>query len=159
MRKSSAVGISRVDVKAHAREKTFIHTESFFRHDAALGNNKSWIDAVPKISLKFPSRHPPLITTASIHYTNHATRCDAIMVFQNLIIIPSKSTKTQFVKVIQLAMGLGMGGEQQETKRKIKSNVRTTRKNKKFNSLNALLLSADLTVAAFAASLSLHIFG
>lgn len=79
------------------------------------------------------------------------------MVFQNLIIIPSKSTKTQFVKVIQLAMG--MGGEQQETKRKIKSNVRTTRKNKKFNSLNALLLSADLTVAAFAASLSLHIFG
>lgn len=81
------------------------------------------------------------------------------MVFQNLIIIPSKSTKTQFVKVIQLAMGLGMGGEQQETKRKIKSNVRTTRKNKKFNSLNALLLSADLTVAAFAASLSLHIFG
>lgn len=79
------------------------------------------------------------------------------MDFQNLIIIPSKSTKTQFVKVIQLAMG--MGGEQQETKRKIKSNVRTTRKNKKFNSLNALLLSADLTVAAFAASLSLHIFG
>lgn len=50
------------------------------------------------------------------------------MDFQNLIIIPSKSTKTQFVKVIQLAMG--MGGEQQETKRKIKSNVRTTRKNK-----------------------------
>lgn len=73
----------RCGTKRH--RNTFAQTGSFFRHESAIENSESLIDAVQKISLKFPSRYQPLNKrniTASIHYRNHATRAMQLWIFK-----------------------------------------------------------------------------